>query len=311
VLDDQGGKVAESRHYPYGEERWRWPQEGTFPTEYRFTGQRIQSGLGLYFMGARRYDPALGRWLSADTLVPEPGSSQNFNRYMFVLGNSLRYTDASGHGVCSGEDYDPACKEDFPGLPEPPFDDPVLQWLYSVGLARPALYKMLALPVIWLAELGDEVHSFGPDDPCTQEVASDPAMDEFFEAWAEEGHPKEFSWAHEIDERSEETPLAERVLGGALAYARENGEMALAMIYPASLESRVDAVGGILGSYDIIKAMEVAPGIARIEVRNDMGWASFSRVPGTNYSIIANTTRSERGIGGTVTFVFYWYVTIP
>ena len=60
VLDDQGSKVAESRHYPYGEERWRWPQEGTFPTEYRFTGQRQDSGLGLYFMGARQYDPALG-----------------------------------------------------------------------------------------------------------------------------------------------------------------------------------------------------------------------------------------------------------
>jgi hypothetical protein len=40
VLDDLGSKVAESRHYPYGEERWRWPQEGTFPTDYRFTGQR-------------------------------------------------------------------------------------------------------------------------------------------------------------------------------------------------------------------------------------------------------------------------------
>ena len=29
VLDDQGGVVAESRHYPYGEERW---SSGTVPT---------------------------------------------------------------------------------------------------------------------------------------------------------------------------------------------------------------------------------------------------------------------------------------
>ena len=77
VLDDQGSVVAESRHYPYGEECWRWPQEGTFPTEYRFTGQRSESGLGLIHMGARRYDPALARWVSADTIVPEPGSPQS------------------------------------------------------------------------------------------------------------------------------------------------------------------------------------------------------------------------------------------
>ena len=97
VLDDQGGKVAESRHYPYGEERWRWPEEGTFPTEYRFTGQRSDSGLGLIHMGARHYDPALGRWTSADTLVPDPGSPQSFNRYSWVLGNPLRYRDPTGH----------------------------------------------------------------------------------------------------------------------------------------------------------------------------------------------------------------------
>jgi hypothetical protein len=40
VLGAQGDKVAESRHFPYGGERWRWPEDSTFPTDYRFTGQR-------------------------------------------------------------------------------------------------------------------------------------------------------------------------------------------------------------------------------------------------------------------------------
>jgi RHS repeat-associated protein len=71
VLDDQGSVVAESRHYPYGEERW---SSGTVPTDYRFTGQRSDGYSKLVHMEARFYDPALGRWLSADTLVPEPGS---------------------------------------------------------------------------------------------------------------------------------------------------------------------------------------------------------------------------------------------
>jgi hypothetical protein len=55
-------------------------------------------------MGARRYDPALGRWISADTLVPEPGSSQSYNRYAYVRNSPLRYTDPSGHADWAGEE---------------------------------------------------------------------------------------------------------------------------------------------------------------------------------------------------------------
>ena len=48
-------------------------------------------------MGARWVDPALSHWLSADTLVPEPGKPQAFNRYSYVYNNPLRYVDPSGY----------------------------------------------------------------------------------------------------------------------------------------------------------------------------------------------------------------------
>ncbi len=67
------------------------------PTDRRFTGQREETGLGFYDYGARPYDPALGRFLQADTLVPEPGNPQSLNRYAYTLDNPLRYTDPSGH----------------------------------------------------------------------------------------------------------------------------------------------------------------------------------------------------------------------
>jgi hypothetical protein len=48
-------------------------------------------------MGARWYDAQLGRWISADTIVPDSANPQSFNRFTYVLGNPLRYTDPTGH----------------------------------------------------------------------------------------------------------------------------------------------------------------------------------------------------------------------
>ncbi|MEO0249402.1 MAG: RHS repeat-associated core domain-containing protein [candidate division WOR-3 bacterium] len=96
TVDAGGNKASELRYKPYGEMRYSGLPGGT-PTQYRFTGQRFDTYLNLYHMGARFYDPALSRWLSPDTLVPEAGEPQSFNRYSYVLGNSLRYTDPSGH----------------------------------------------------------------------------------------------------------------------------------------------------------------------------------------------------------------------
>ena len=51
--------------------------------------QRWDSALALYDYRARYYDPALGRFISADSLVPKPGNPQGLNRYAYVLNNSL------------------------------------------------------------------------------------------------------------------------------------------------------------------------------------------------------------------------------
>ena len=47
-------------------------------------------------MGGRIYDPALGRFLSPDPNIPEPGNTQAFNRYAYVHNNPLSFTDPSG-----------------------------------------------------------------------------------------------------------------------------------------------------------------------------------------------------------------------
>lgn len=69
---------------------------GGMPTDRLFTGQRWDSSIGLYDYGARFYDPALGRFISPDPIVPQPGNPQDLNRYSYVRNNPLKYTDPTG-----------------------------------------------------------------------------------------------------------------------------------------------------------------------------------------------------------------------
>src|SRR5712692_10842339 len=50
-------------------------------------------------MGARWYDPSIGVWTQPDSIVPNPIDPLALNRYSFVEGNPLKYTDPSGRGA--------------------------------------------------------------------------------------------------------------------------------------------------------------------------------------------------------------------
>jgi RHS repeat-associated protein len=89
--------LTEVRYKAWGEERYN---SGSPPTSLRFTGQRAEAGLGLYFYGARLYDPALGRWVQPDTIVPlQSQGVQAWDRFAYVNNNPVRYTDPTGHWI--------------------------------------------------------------------------------------------------------------------------------------------------------------------------------------------------------------------
>jgi hypothetical protein len=48
---------------------------------------------------ARYYNPVLGRFISADTIVPDPANPQDLNRYSYVNNNPTNYTDPTGHCI--------------------------------------------------------------------------------------------------------------------------------------------------------------------------------------------------------------------
>jgi RHS repeat-associated protein len=110
TLDASGNRVTELRYYPYGNTRYN---PGGQKTNYRFTGQRWDQGHGLYWYNSRWYDPLIGRFLSPDPLVPEPGNpshgdslrSQGLNRYAYVNNNPLKYTDPTGHYISLEDDF--------------------------------------------------------------------------------------------------------------------------------------------------------------------------------------------------------------
>jgi len=93
VKNTQGGKT-ELRYTAWGTTRYEY---GSTPTDRRYTGQREEASFGLYFYNARWYDPALGRFIQADTIVPGAGNPQAWDRYAYVNNNPLYYTDPSGH----------------------------------------------------------------------------------------------------------------------------------------------------------------------------------------------------------------------
>jgi RHS repeat-associated protein len=116
--------------YPFGATR-----TGSVNTTKEFTGQRLDS-TGLYYYNARYYDPAIGRFISADALSQRAPvgayiqlslsvsysetsvliqfnqaqrehkyhkdglyNPQLLNRYSYAVNNPMKYTDPTGHDL--------------------------------------------------------------------------------------------------------------------------------------------------------------------------------------------------------------------
>ncbi len=99
VLTDDLGAVKELTEYePYGQysrhEKFGTPEEVSW---FYFTGKQLDDETGLYYFGARYYDPVLGRFLTPDTIVPYPGDPQSLNRYSYARNNPVNVVDPTGH----------------------------------------------------------------------------------------------------------------------------------------------------------------------------------------------------------------------
>jgi len=127
-ITDRTGRVFEHTIYlPYGE---TWIDEGheTSLLGYKFTGKELDEETGLYYFGARYYDPQVSQWISTDPALkdymptgaelffPEQAfnanslkgaggiyNSLNINLYHYAGLNPLKYVDPDGRALTMAE----------------------------------------------------------------------------------------------------------------------------------------------------------------------------------------------------------------
>lgn len=63
----------------------------------RWQGHKLDIEADLYYMGGRFYDASLGRFISADSIVPDDKNPQAFDRYAFAFNNPISNLDPTGH----------------------------------------------------------------------------------------------------------------------------------------------------------------------------------------------------------------------
>ena len=97
LITDAAGSTAAGNSYAYAAFGRTVAQSGPVANERGFTGQQEDSEVGLIYMGARYYDPMTGRFISPDTIVPDPANPQSLNRYAYALNNPISYVDPTGH----------------------------------------------------------------------------------------------------------------------------------------------------------------------------------------------------------------------
>jgi len=104
-VTDETGKVYEHLEYfPFGE-TWAHEHSNTQVTPYRFTGKEYDETTGLYYYGARYYDPRTSVWQSPDPILGEYMSGKtnggvfnpmNLSLFTYTYNNPVNLVDPDG-----------------------------------------------------------------------------------------------------------------------------------------------------------------------------------------------------------------------
>ena len=89
VTDESRIVVTDVTYEPFGENTANGEES------YLYTGKEEDS-TGLYYYGARYYDPETGRFITRDLLAGKRAVPQTLNRYTYCLNNPVKFVDPAG-----------------------------------------------------------------------------------------------------------------------------------------------------------------------------------------------------------------------
>jgi RHS repeat-associated protein len=95
LADSTGALTRTYKYDPYGVVR---STTGSTANPFQYVGQYRESQGELYKMGARYYQPGLGRWSQVDPL-DQAGDLREGNRYVYVGGDPVNLIDPTGAGI--------------------------------------------------------------------------------------------------------------------------------------------------------------------------------------------------------------------
>jgi RHS repeat-associated protein len=72
---------------------------GTTPNSYLYRGEQYDSDLGLYYLRARYYNPATGRFLSRDPEDGKPVDPKTLHKYLYAEGDPVNGWDPTGRDM--------------------------------------------------------------------------------------------------------------------------------------------------------------------------------------------------------------------
>ncbi|SCL24453.1 polymorphic toxin-type HINT domain-containing protein [Micromonospora inyonensis] len=102
---DKTGAIVHRRSTPFGNPRGTQPAPGQWPTQKGFVGGNLDPTTGLINIGAREYDPKIGRFISVDPVI-DVNDPQQMHGYAYANNSPATFSDPTGLYHEEGNDGD-------------------------------------------------------------------------------------------------------------------------------------------------------------------------------------------------------------
>lgn len=112
VTDRITDQVWDNEYLPYGDSA-KEQIHGFTDVDHQFSSKELDENTGLYYFGARYYNPGIGRFMSVDPAGIDITNPQSWNRYAYVRNNPYTYVDPDGRQLVrfnseeDAENFDP------------------------------------------------------------------------------------------------------------------------------------------------------------------------------------------------------------